>query len=158
MILDEVQIKEEIQDEDIPDLESDDEEGQIMGITEMDEETFIWTKSRTYIPPTATTFVQAVVWPQKDRAKTENDWWTIACSSRVLKEAETLYSTTKTECLAVIYDLKQYRHYVMGFRVTVRTDHKPPTWLSAEKQQNQRLLKWALYLQQFNYIFKYIAG
>uniref|UniRef100_A0A915JHT2 Uncharacterized protein n=1 Tax=Romanomermis culicivorax TaxID=13658 RepID=A0A915JHT2_ROMCU len=69
MVVDEVQIEEEIQDEDVPDLESDEEGGQIMRITEMDEETFIWMKSRTYILWNTTTFVQAVVWPQKDWAK-----------------------------------------------------------------------------------------
>uniref|UniRef100_A0A915K693 Uncharacterized protein n=1 Tax=Romanomermis culicivorax TaxID=13658 RepID=A0A915K693_ROMCU len=63
VVLEEVQIMEESQDEEVPELESDDEEGQVMRITEMDEETFIWTKWGTYIPPNTTTFVQAVVWP-----------------------------------------------------------------------------------------------
>uniref|UniRef100_A0A915J1R9 Reverse transcriptase RNase H-like domain-containing protein n=1 Tax=Romanomermis culicivorax TaxID=13658 RepID=A0A915J1R9_ROMCU len=31
-------------------------------------------------------------------------------------------------------------------------------WLSMEKQQNQRLLKWALYLGQFNYTLEHVAG
>uniref|UniRef100_A0A915KCY5 Uncharacterized protein n=1 Tax=Romanomermis culicivorax TaxID=13658 RepID=A0A915KCY5_ROMCU len=31
----------------------------------MEEETFIWTKTRTYIWPNTASFVQAVVWPQK---------------------------------------------------------------------------------------------
>uniref|UniRef100_A0A915KH71 Uncharacterized protein n=1 Tax=Romanomermis culicivorax TaxID=13658 RepID=A0A915KH71_ROMCU len=69
MVLDEVQMKEETQDEDVPDLESNDKEGQVMRIMEMDEETFIWTKLGTYIPPNTTTFVQAVVWPEKDWTK-----------------------------------------------------------------------------------------
>uniref|UniRef100_A0A915JWX1 Uncharacterized protein n=1 Tax=Romanomermis culicivorax TaxID=13658 RepID=A0A915JWX1_ROMCU len=69
MVLDEVQMKEKTQDEDVSDLESNDKEGQVIRIMEMDEETFIWTKSGTYIPPNTTTFVQAVVWPQKDWTK-----------------------------------------------------------------------------------------
>uniref|UniRef100_A0A915HT18 Uncharacterized protein n=1 Tax=Romanomermis culicivorax TaxID=13658 RepID=A0A915HT18_ROMCU len=40
-----------------------------MWITEMNEEMFIWTESGTYIPPNTTSFVQAVVWPQKDWTK-----------------------------------------------------------------------------------------
>uniref|UniRef100_A0A915HNZ5 Uncharacterized protein n=1 Tax=Romanomermis culicivorax TaxID=13658 RepID=A0A915HNZ5_ROMCU len=66
MILDGVEIKDEIEDEEILDLESDNGEDHVMRITKMDEETFILTKSRTYIPPNTTTFVQAVVWSQKD--------------------------------------------------------------------------------------------
>uniref|UniRef100_A0A915KG98 Uncharacterized protein n=1 Tax=Romanomermis culicivorax TaxID=13658 RepID=A0A915KG98_ROMCU len=69
VVLDEVQIKEESQDEEVPELESDDEEGQVMRIMEMDEEMFIWMKSGMYIPPNTSTFVQAVVWPQKDWTK-----------------------------------------------------------------------------------------
>uniref|UniRef100_A0A915IJR1 Uncharacterized protein n=1 Tax=Romanomermis culicivorax TaxID=13658 RepID=A0A915IJR1_ROMCU len=38
MVLDKVQIKEESQDEEVPELESDDQEGQVMRIMEMDEE------------------------------------------------------------------------------------------------------------------------
>uniref|UniRef100_A0A915L8Z4 Uncharacterized protein n=1 Tax=Romanomermis culicivorax TaxID=13658 RepID=A0A915L8Z4_ROMCU len=69
VVLDEVQIKEEGQNEEVPELESDDEEGQVMRIREMGEETFIWIKSGMYIPPNTTTFVQAVVWPLKDWTK-----------------------------------------------------------------------------------------
>uniref|UniRef100_A0A915JBV1 Uncharacterized protein n=1 Tax=Romanomermis culicivorax TaxID=13658 RepID=A0A915JBV1_ROMCU len=45
VVLDDVPKQEEVQDEEIPELESDDEQEQVMWITEMEEETFIWTKS-----------------------------------------------------------------------------------------------------------------
>uniref|UniRef100_A0A915HYL4 Uncharacterized protein n=1 Tax=Romanomermis culicivorax TaxID=13658 RepID=A0A915HYL4_ROMCU len=52
----EMYIKKEIKDKEVPDLESGDEGNQdcMMRITEMEEETFIWTKIRTYIPPNTT--------------------------------------------------------------------------------------------------------
>uniref|UniRef100_A0A915IVN7 Uncharacterized protein n=1 Tax=Romanomermis culicivorax TaxID=13658 RepID=A0A915IVN7_ROMCU len=55
---------EAVKDEELPKLESDDEQEQVMRITEMDDETFIWTKYGTYIPPNTTSFVQAVTEPQ----------------------------------------------------------------------------------------------
>uniref|UniRef100_A0A915I1J8 G-protein coupled receptors family 1 profile domain-containing protein n=1 Tax=Romanomermis culicivorax TaxID=13658 RepID=A0A915I1J8_ROMCU len=68
MVLDAVYTKGNKEKEGKPYLESDDSEDRVMRITKFEEdETFIWTKTRTYIP--LNTFVQAVVWPQKDWAK-----------------------------------------------------------------------------------------
>uniref|UniRef100_A0A915J272 Uncharacterized protein n=1 Tax=Romanomermis culicivorax TaxID=13658 RepID=A0A915J272_ROMCU len=39
---------EEVKEEELPELESDEEQEQVMQITEMNEETFIWTKSGTW--------------------------------------------------------------------------------------------------------------
>uniref|UniRef100_A0A915JGQ5 Uncharacterized protein n=1 Tax=Romanomermis culicivorax TaxID=13658 RepID=A0A915JGQ5_ROMCU len=70
MVLDAVYTKGNKEKEGKPYLESDDNEDRVMRITKFEEdETFIWTKTRTYIPLYTTTFVQAVVWPQKDWAK-----------------------------------------------------------------------------------------
>uniref|UniRef100_A0A915I4E5 Uncharacterized protein n=1 Tax=Romanomermis culicivorax TaxID=13658 RepID=A0A915I4E5_ROMCU len=44
----------------------EDSQESTMRIAEMEDETFIWMKTRTYIPPTTTSFVQAGVWPQKN--------------------------------------------------------------------------------------------
>uniref|UniRef100_A0A915JK21 Uncharacterized protein n=1 Tax=Romanomermis culicivorax TaxID=13658 RepID=A0A915JK21_ROMCU len=49
MVLDYVPLQEEVKEEDLPELESDDDQEEVMRITEMNEETFIWTKNGTYI-------------------------------------------------------------------------------------------------------------
>uniref|UniRef100_A0A915K920 Uncharacterized protein n=1 Tax=Romanomermis culicivorax TaxID=13658 RepID=A0A915K920_ROMCU len=64
-------MKEETQDEDIPDLESNDNEGQVMRITEMDEETFIWTKWGPGCENALTNFLSRSDEKEKPKSKQE---------------------------------------------------------------------------------------
>lgn len=49
----------------------------------------------------------------------------IAFHSRRFKPAEENYSATDHEMLAIIDNLRHFRHYVAGLPLTVRTDHAP---------------------------------
>ena len=53
----------------------------------------------------------------------------IAYASRVLQPAERNYCTTRTEILAVIYELKHFRQFLLGRRFVCRTDHAALTSL-----------------------------
>ena len=63
----------------------------------------------------------------------EEDCHVIAYTSRVLSSSEHNYSVIQRECLAVIYALKQFRHYLLGRHFILLTDHAPLLWLSAQK-------------------------
>ena len=55
----------------------------------------------------------------------------IAYGSKVLSKAETGYSTTEKECYAAVHFTQEYRHYLLGRRFTIVTDHRPlcrPVW------------------------------
>ena len=71
-------------------------------------------------------------------------------SSRVLHGAELNYGITEKECLAVVWGVKQYRHYLHGTKFTVITDHSALVWLMQIKDPNGRLARWAIYLQAFD--------
>ena len=58
----------------------------------------------------------------------EQDGHVIAYASRSLSSAEQHYSVIQKECLAVVFALKQFRHYLLGRLVT---DHALLQWLSA---------------------------
>ena len=73
----------------------------------------------------------------------------IAYANHKLKSAETHYSTVEKECLAVVWTLKFFEHYLYGQAFTVITDHRPLTWLQTMKNSNQRLMRWVVTLQQF---------
>ena len=59
----------------------------------------------------------------------------IAYASRALTVPERQYSVIQRECLAVIYALKQFRHYLLGRTFQILTDHAPLQWLSAQKME-----------------------
>ena len=78
--------------------------------------------------------------------------------SRALRTAEKNYSTVEKELLAVVEGVKRYYFYLYGEEFVIETDHLPLASLRTSKNANARLMRWALYLQQFQYSVRYIKG
>ena len=78
--------------------------------------------------------------------------------SRVLIEPELNYSTTKKECLAVLYAVNQFRPYIYGRKFILMSDHEPLRWINLVKDQGQRLIRWRLKLRDYEYEFRYKPG
>ena len=81
----------------------------------------------------------------------------IAYASRVLNQAEQQYSVIQKECLAIVFALKQFRHYLLGRSFELLTDHALLQWLSSQKMEGL-LCRWALVMQEFNFVIKYSKG
>ena len=81
----------------------------------------------------------------------------VAYASWVLTKAERSYSVTQQECLAILYGLKQFRHYLLGGHFILQTDHAPLQWLSSQKMEGL-LCRWALSLQEFDFDIQYRKG
>lgn len=62
------------------------------------------------------------------------------------------------ECLAVILSIEKFRPYIDGVKFTVYTDHASLLWLHRFKENNGRLVRWALRLQSFNFELKHRKG
>ena len=69
------------------------------------------------------------------------------------------YSIIEKELLGLILALKQFDFYVNGskYPIEVITDHNPLTFLSRVKQ-NQRLIRWSLFLQAYDLNISHIKG
>ena len=87
----------------------------------------------------------------------EQNGHVIAYASRCLKKTEQHYSVIQKECLAVVFALKQFRHYLLGRPFQLLTDHSPLQWLSSQKMEGL-LCRWSLVMQEYDFTIKYRKG
>ena len=78
--------------------------------------------------------------------------------SRQLREAETRYSASELECLAVVETIRHFEVYLHGRQFRVETDHKTLESLLSSKVLNGQLTRWALFLQEFQVAISYRPG
>ena len=84
----------------------------------------------------------------------------VAFTGRHLQPAETRYSTTDQELLAVIYALRQWRCYLQGGKhdFLLVTDHHPNTYLQTQPTLSRRQARWSELLQEYNFNWQYRPG
>ncbi|GJS61521.1 reverse transcriptase domain-containing protein [Tanacetum coccineum] len=68
-----------------------------------------------------------------------------------MNEAESHYTTTEKEMLAVVYAFEKFRSYLILNKSVVYTDHSALKYLFAKKDSKARLLRWVLLLQEFDF-------
>jgi ribonuclease HI len=66
----------------------------------------------------------------------------IAYASRQLRRHELNYPTHDLELAAVVHALKIWRHYIMGTKCQVYTDHKSLKYIFTQKDLNLRQRRW----------------
>nr|GEY11304.1 reverse transcriptase domain-containing protein [Tanacetum cinerariifolium] len=72
-------------------------------------------------------------------------------ASKMMTEAESKYTTTEKEMLAVVYTFEKFRSYLIMNKRIVYTDHSALKYLFAKKDVKASLLRWILLLQEFNF-------
>ncbi len=82
----------------------------------------------------------------------------IAFANRTLNRAESNYSVTHQETLAVVWALKHFRDIILGYPITVFTDHAAGTELFKGRNLTGRLARWYLTIQEFNPTIRYLLG
>ena len=70
--------------------------------------------------------------------------------SRLLKDAETRYSATEREGLALVAGLKKFRVYVLGRKVVARTDHAALSHMLRKTDLTGRIARWKLILSEYD--------
>ena len=82
----------------------------------------------------------------------------VSYGSNKLTAAERNYSTIEKECLAIVWGVKKFELYLQGVPFVLQTDHQPLNYLNSAKFINSRVMRWAMYLQNFNIRLECIKG
>jgi len=71
-------------------------------------------------------------------------------ASRQLISAEKNYTVTEQEGLIVIFSLKKFRHYLLGYKAKIVTNHKALTYLVNKPNPSGRLAQRLLLMEEFD--------
>nr|GEW06618.1 reverse transcriptase domain-containing protein [Tanacetum cinerariifolium] len=72
-------------------------------------------------------------------------------ANKTITEAESNYTTTEKEMLAVVYAFEKFQSYLIMNKSIVYTDYSALKYLFAKKDFKARLLRWVLLLQEFTF-------
>jgi len=78
-------------------------------------------------------------------------------ASRSTNNSEQKYAAYELECLAAVWAVELFRHYVQAKPFTLKTDCYSIQWLQT-RQVGSRVLRWALRLQEFDYVVVHRPG
>jgi hypothetical protein len=78
--------------------------------------------------------------------------------SRKMKEHENNYATHDLELAAVVHALRKWRHYLMGKKFELRTDHNSLKYLFDQPTLNARQIRWLEFLCEYDFDIRYIKG
>jgi hypothetical protein len=70
--------------------------------------------------------------------------------SKQLTSIEKNYIVTELEGPKVIFSLKKFRHYLLGYKAKIVTDHKALTYLVNKPNPNGRLARWLFLMEEFD--------
>lgn len=78
--------------------------------------------------------------------------------SRVTKEYERKYGSTELELASIVFAVQKLRFYLIGGHFIIETDNAALTQIMKSKIVNNRIQRWAMLLQEYNFTIKHILG
>ena len=78
--------------------------------------------------------------------------------SRKLTGAERNYSTIEKECLAIVWAIQKLKVFLYGREFILLVDNKPLVYLNEANLKNARVMRWAMFLQDWSFRVESIKG
>ena len=97
--------------------------------------------------------IGAVLMQQEDE-----QYFPISFASWKLLPRQRSYAVIEKECLAFVWAVKKYQTYLYGREFVLQTDHEPLAYINKSKVANDRVMRWALFLQSFRFRIEAIKG
>ena len=84
----------------------------------------------------------------------------VAYFSRKFNRHQQVYSTVEREALALILAVQHFEVYLGSSPspIDLFTDHNPLVFIDRMRNQNQRIMRWSLILQQYPLKIQHIRG
>lgn len=82
----------------------------------------------------------------------------ICFASRTLRKSELNYTVSEKEMLAIVFALMKLRFYLIGNKFEIETDHAALTFLMSSKFTNNRIYRWSLLIQEYDFNISHIKG
>jgi hypothetical protein len=86
------------------------------------------------------------------------DGHVVAYASQQLRKHEVNYPTHDWELAAVVHALKIWRHYLMGNRCELYTDHKSLKYMFTQSNLNLRQRRWLELIKDYDFGINYHPG
>jgi hypothetical protein len=80
----------------------------------------------------------------------------VCYESKKLKENERNYATHDLELATIVHALKMWRHYLVGKKFELRTDHCGLKHLFGQPTLNARKTRWLEFLSEYDFEIKHI--
>lgn len=87
--------------------------------------------------------------------QSDSKYHPVSYFSKRSTEVESKYHSYELECLAIVYALKRFRIYLTGLHFKIITDCNSIKLALSKKDINPRIARWALELQNFDFIIEH---
>jgi hypothetical protein len=92
--------------------------------------------------------ISQMQWSESEQAEVERP---IAYASKSLSKAQRRYCVTRRELLALVTFTQEYRHYLLGRKFVIRTDHNSLRWLLSFRDPTDQTARWIEILSRFDF-------
>ena len=89
---------------------------------------------------------------------TTTDGRPVTFHSRILTKTEERYDVLEKEAVAIFWGIQRCKMFLIGRKFVVETDHKPCQYLFNEQKVSNKIMRWRIKLQQYNFEVRYING